>query len=149
MELASANITPWVAAQPEDLPKLNKHTKAKAARYSRKSEQICVKPETLSVIKQMHGPPNPNKSSVRWVNLVRTLVDAGFVAKKGAGSAVRFSSDEGCIDFHRPHPDPTVESIMLHAMRRRLRKWFGWDLGRFALRTKVEGANAGHRERAS
>lgn len=173
--LANTSSAPWVAVQPEDLPKRIKHTKAKAARSAadneaangatlsaeitqltlaahprpRTSEKIHVNPETLSVIKQMYGPANANKSGVRWVKLVRALTDAGFVATEGAGSAVQFSSDKGCIDFHRPHPDPTVDPIMLHMMGRRLRKWFDWDLDRFALRTKVEGANDGHREGAA
>lgn len=53
------------------------------------------------------------------------MIDANFNAEQGSGSAVRFSSDLGSISFHRPHPEPVIDRIMLHSMGKRMRKWFG------------------------
>ena len=35
------------------------------------------------------------------------------------------------IIFHRPHPDPTIDPIMLRTMGKRVRKWFGWEVESF------------------
>lgn len=50
---------------------------------------------------------------------------------QSSGSAVSFKNDMGTIVFHQPHPDPTIDPIMLLSMGKRLRKWFGWDAGVF------------------
>lgn len=64
---------------------------------------------------------------------------AGFAATHSGGSAVHFNpvDDEGgSIVFHKPHPDPNVEPIMLQTMGKRMRKWFGWDRDSFVEREK-------------
>lgn len=69
-----------------------------------------------------------------WDQLVHSLKDIGFAARNGAGSAVVFElEDQGKIIFHRPHPVPKVDPIMLRAMGKRLQKWFGWKLESFAV----------------
>lgn len=99
---------------------------------------IPVKPESLKVLKMMFASSTQSTSgSVRWINLVQALADAGLVTTQASGSAVTFtSSDQGSINFHKPHPEPVVDGFMLRCMGKRLRKWFGWERDRFVLRAK-------------
>jgi hypothetical protein len=50
--------------------------------------------------------------------------EAGFTARNGEGSIVRFENrnGEGSINFHRPHPEPTIDPVMLQAMGWRMNK---------------------------
>ncbi|KXS98022.1 hypothetical protein AC578_8795 [Pseudocercospora eumusae] len=43
----------------------------------------------------------------------------------------------GSVVFHKPHPDPELDPIILHAMGKRLHKWFGRDRDSFVEREKV------------
>ncbi|KAK4620580.1 uncharacterized protein CLAFUR5_10683 [Fulvia fulva] len=101
---------------------------------------IPVKHETLGLFNKMFPDGDAEtKSDVRWDVFVQAMADAGFVATDASGSAVNFSSDgQGRIVFHRPHPDPVIDLVMLHTMGRRLSKSFGWCAGRFVLRGKNE-----------
>jgi hypothetical protein len=39
--------------------------------------------------------------------------------------------------FHKPHPEPVVDGVMLRCqIGRRLQKWFSWDKDTFVLRVK-------------
>ncbi|KAF3009743.1 hypothetical protein E8E13_009343 [Curvularia kusanoi] len=66
--------------------------------------------------------------SVNWSAFVNSMNEAGFAARNGGGSIVRFENrkGEGSINFHRPHPDPTIDPVMLQAMGQRMNRWFGW-----------------------
>lgn len=70
---------------------------------------------------------------VLWDRFVHAMADAGFVARNTSGSLVSFKNaeTEGRIVFHRPHPDPKIDPIMLQAMGKRMTKWFGWKRGLF------------------
>lgn len=73
----------------------------------------------------------------RWEHVVSALVDAGCSAVTGSGSAVTLTDARnlrGPTVFHRPHPDPSVDSIMLRSVGKQLRKWFGWDAETFSER---------------
>jgi hypothetical protein len=52
------------------------------------------------------------------------MTEAGFAAKYGGGSIVIFESitDGGKIIFQRPHPEPTIDPIMLQSMGKRLKR---------------------------
>ena len=63
------------------------------------------------------------------------MVDAGFSVTQGSGSAVSFKNERGVIVFHQPHPEPTIEPVVLLSMGKRLRKWFRWDKDVFATKT--------------
>jgi hypothetical protein len=62
------------------------------------------------------------------------MAEAGFAAKYGGGLIVTFENitGGGKIIFQRPHPDPTIDPIMLQSMGKRLNRWFGWDRETFA-----------------
>ena len=98
---------------------------------------ILVKEDSISVFNRMFPVDvATNPGSVRWSLLVHALTDAGFSATEAGGSAVSFSNEAGKIVFHKPHPDPSVDTVMLQSIGKRLRKWFGWDRERFQVRSK-------------
>lgn len=67
-----------------------------------------------------------------WDQFVLSMQDVGFTACSSTGSAVQFDlGDKGKIVFHKPHPVPKVDSILLKAMGKRLQKWFGFGKDSF------------------
>ncbi|MCJ1294289.1 hypothetical protein MMC34_005847 [Xylographa carneopallida] len=82
--------------------------------------------------------------SIDWDAFVHAMADMSFSARNGGGSAVVFEnggSSEGAtaaagggkIIFHKPHPVAKIDPVMLHAMGRRMAKWFGWRRERFGV----------------
>jgi hypothetical protein len=67
------------------------------------------------------------------------MTEAGFAAKYGGGSIGTFENitGGGKIRFHQPHPEPTIDSIMLQSMGKRPNWWFGSDRETFALAKKL------------
>jgi hypothetical protein len=78
------------------------------------------------------------QKSIDWNTFVDSMTDAGFAARNGGGSIVTFENTTGGgkIIFHRPHPEPSIDSIMLQSMGNRLNRWFGWARETFALAEK-------------
>lgn len=74
-----------------------------------------------------------------WTHFLQAMVDAGFAVTHRSGSAVSFKKADGVIVFHRPHPEPNIDPVMLASMGKRLRKWFGWDAQSFVARSRSEG----------
>ncbi|KXT18064.1 hypothetical protein AC579_4539 [Pseudocercospora musae] len=160
----SVTQTTWGNSTDENLPTGRKQTKAKAARMAGsesanlsqdlqdlkmdidfKAErfeeppitQIKVKKESLSIFRKMYPAHHDDlelRSNTRWQAFLQAMTDAGFLATEASGSAVRFSNDKGSISFHKPHPDPVIDPVMLHSMARRMKKWFGWSGETFVLR---------------
>lgn len=102
------------------------------------SSQLQVKQDTLSVVQKMFpsSTASVKKGGVRWTNFVQALTDSGMVATQGAGSAVTFANAQGRIVFHEPHPEPTIDAVLLRSFGQRLRKWFGWSNETFVLRPR-------------
>ncbi|KAE9982495.1 hypothetical protein BLS_005926 [Venturia inaequalis] len=80
------------------------------------------------------APGEVTKRSFKWVHFVSAMIDANFNAEQGSGSAVRFSSEKGSISFHKPHPAPVIDPIMLQSMGKRMKKWFSWSRDVFEVR---------------
>lgn len=40
-------------------------------------------------------------------------------------------NNNGSIVLHKPHPDTTMDLIMIRSIGKRLTKWFGWDESTF------------------
>jgi hypothetical protein len=127
--------------------------KTRGLPHAEASEEVAIQEEASAVpIKSIHLSKSsyttlrymfPNtieerQKSVNWAVFVNSMNDAGFTAQNGGGSIVRFESrnGEGSINFHRPHPDPTIDSIMLQAIGWRMNKWFGWVRETFVLARK-------------
>ncbi|KAG8418209.1 hypothetical protein J3458_005637 [Metarhizium acridum] len=82
--------------------------------------------------------------TIKWDEFVHSMNHAGCVVSSGGGSAVRFelhstADDQGTttsktIIFHRPHPVPKIDPIMLRSeIGRRLTRRFGWTREHFVL----------------
>jgi hypothetical protein len=100
-----------------------------------KGLKIPVKQESLSVFNKMFS--SGGSTSIRWIQLVQALTDAGMTATQVPGSGVKFANDRDSIVFHKPHPEPVVDGVMLRCqIGRRLQKWFSWDKETFVLRAK-------------
>lgn len=97
---------------------------------------IYVNEDSRVVFTKMYSATVDN-GDISWQRFVKAMVDAGCSVREAAGSAVTFSFGPGCVSVHKKHPDPTVDAIMLHAIGRRLRKWFGWNEERFVVRKKA------------
>ncbi|OAR01728.1 hypothetical protein LLEC1_03268 [Akanthomyces lecanii] len=97
---------------------------------------ITVTKHSLDVLHLMFPQKNDKPKYVLWDRFVHAMADAGFVARNAGGSLVSFKNpqSEGRIVFHRPHPDPKIDPIMLQAMGKRMAKWFGWERSLFLLR---------------
>lgn len=103
------------------------------------SEQVLVSvnADSKRLLTRMYVTDPNAKKNVRWESFVAAMVDAGFSATHSGGSAVTFKDERfggGSIVFHRPHPDPCIDDVMLRGMGRRLSKWFGWDKNSFVVR---------------
>lgn len=111
--------------------------------------KIPVKQESLSVFNKMFS--SGGSISIRWIQLVQALTDAGMTATQVPGSGVKFANDHDSIVLHRPHPVPVLDAVMLRChIGKRLHKWFGWDRDSFVLRVKdVEVKNVDETERGA
>jgi hypothetical protein len=97
--------------------------------------RIPVKQDSLSVFNKMFS--SGGTTSIRWIQLVQALTDAGMTATQVPGSGVKFANDRESIVLHKPHPEPVVDGVMLRCqIGRRLQKWFSWDKETFVLRVK-------------
>ncbi|KAF7305999.1 hypothetical protein HMN09_00754400 [Mycena chlorophos] len=70
-------------------------------------------------------------SSMKWETFLKLMREMGFTYDPStAGSSVRFDPPDPkdvSITFHRPHPDPTIQPIMLREFAKKLRKSYGWS----------------------
>lgn len=104
-------------------------------------ERIKVKPASLPLLHQMYpseglfSESNATETTLtglrswKWQHFVDVMLDTGFKVSQGSGSAVSFEhpSGKGRIVFHQPHPQPTIDPVMLRFMGRRMNRWFGWQ----------------------
>lgn len=98
------------------------------------------------------------KQGMDWQTFLRgmTAVGCSVTNSGGGGSEVLFCHELfGKITFHKPHPEPRVDAIKLHAWSQRLQRRFGWSRERFVVaivqpsqategskdRTEPEGTN--------
>ncbi|KAK4506466.1 hypothetical protein PRZ48_000198 [Zasmidium cellare] len=108
--------------------------------------KIEVNANSMNLFTKMFSNGEDGKAKrgkIVWKDVVVAMADAGFAATHCGGSAVSFDPVEnapmqGSIVFHKPHPEPTVDSVMLHIMGKRLHKWFAWDKETFVQREKGE-----------
>jgi hypothetical protein len=106
-----------------------------------KSDQTLTKTIALSkspytTLRSMFPDTHEEREkSIDWSAFVNSMNEAGFAVRNGGGSIVRFESrcGEGSINFHRPHPDPTIDPVMIQAMGQRMNRWFGWVRETFEL----------------
>jgi hypothetical protein len=110
--------------------------------------EIRVTQRAMDLIRHMYPQTSAEAAkSISWESFVQALCEVGFMARNNGGSAVLFEkisvgseSDDagGKIVFHRPHPETKIDPVMLHAMGRRMTKWFGWARERFVFANQEE-----------
>ncbi|KAH6625374.1 hypothetical protein C7974DRAFT_455400 [Boeremia exigua] len=61
-----------------------------------------------------------HQKNIDWNTFVDSTSDAGFTASNGGGSMVTFENVVGKIIFHRPHPELSIDPIMLQSMGNRM-----------------------------
>lgn len=88
----------------------------------------CIFPATIE----------DRQKNLDWNTFVDSMIEAGFAAQNRGGSMVGFehSGGKGAIVFHRPHPEPILDPIMLHGVGSRMNKHFGWVRETFVLAKK-------------
>ena len=96
---------------------------------------IQTSKRALEVFKKMFATDTEDATqSCEWDAFVHAMRDCGFTARNSAGSAVVFEMPgSGRIVFHKPHPTPKIDPVMLKAMGKRLHKWFGFGRDSFVL----------------
>lgn len=101
------------------------------------SEPIVVPRKTFGeFVSKVFPAKNEGKQGIDWQTFVRgmTAVGCSVTNSGGGGSEVLFSHESfGKITFHKPHPEPKVDSIKLHAWAQRLHRRFGWIRERFVV----------------
>ncbi|KAK3629155.1 hypothetical protein LTR56_017823 [Elasticomyces elasticus] len=77
---------------------------------------------------------------INWTAFVAAMIDAGCSVIPNGGSLFTFSiakdDSKASIVMHRPHPDPTIDPVMLKTFGKRLRGRFEWDADTFVEREK-------------
>jgi hypothetical protein len=100
-----------------------------------KSPQIQVTKRAYDGLTVMYSTTaEESAKTIKWDMFVHSMLDMGFSARNGGGSAVVFENGTlaegraigGRIIFHKPHPIPNIDPIILHIMGKRMTKWFGW-----------------------
>ncbi|KAK5123145.1 hypothetical protein LTR85_003343 [Meristemomyces frigidus] len=104
---------------------------------------IAVGHDSLCLFQRMFTSAATAKSTsdVRWEDFVSALRDAGCSARQNGGSAIAFAHEMAPKDLvvvHRPHPDTTINPIMLRSFGKKLEKHFDWGFDTFVEREKEE-----------
>ncbi|KAF2845574.1 hypothetical protein T440DRAFT_260676 [Plenodomus tracheiphilus IPT5] len=143
-------FAPFASSEPPTVS-TRKSRKSKVKTRSQPAEQI-IAPEvlktesevpavTVKVSKRAHSVfkhmfPDTNEERFSQINcdaFIHSMQDAGFSISNGGGSIIIFERGNGKIIFHRPHPIPKIDPIMLQSFGRRLNKHFGWERDTFSL----------------
>lgn len=126
------------------------------SRQEDRTTKVHVKRRAYDMLTLMFSATAEESSKgIEWDLFVHAMIDMGFSARNGGGSAVVFENVNllegaaaegsgggaaatatvtgGKIIFHKPHPIPKIDSIMLHSMGRRMAQWFGWHRELFVL----------------
>ncbi|KAF5370711.1 hypothetical protein D9758_001875 [Tetrapyrgos nigripes] len=81
----------------------------------------------------LNTPENETKGAagMKWDTFVKVMEDVGFKYDPStAGSSVKFvppDPRDPPITFHKPHPDPTLQPVMLKEFSKKLRRYYGWS----------------------
>ncbi|KAG2015712.1 hypothetical protein CC2G_008956 [Coprinopsis cinerea AmutBmut pab1-1] len=77
---------------------------------------------------------------MKWETFLKLMREMGFEYDPStAGSSVRFDPPDKrdrSITIHKPHPDPTLNPIMLRNIGKRLKRYYGWNEEDFIKQTQ-------------
>ncbi|KAK3115233.1 hypothetical protein LTR53_005644 [Teratosphaeriaceae sp. CCFEE 6253] len=109
-------------------------------------DTVLVNSTSLELFQRMFTPQETHKRTacIDWEDLTAALVDAGCTMDSRGGSAVRFirggnGPNSSTVSVHKPHPDSSVNPIMLKDVAKRLERYFGWTKEVFEERVKIAG----------
>lgn len=131
-----------VKSRPAEQPLASvKEVDRKVAALEVEAKRIPVGKRAFEVLGLMFPTTaEETQKGIRWELFVHMMIDMEFSARGGGSSAVVFeklntssSNAKGRIVFHKPHPDPKIDPIILQSMGKRISKWFGWHSGLFVL----------------
>jgi hypothetical protein len=103
------------------------------------SVQIALKKRAMKAFRFMFPTTSEERQqTLDWATFVWAMEEAGFKGRNGGGSEVSFEKVDcgGRINFHRPHPDPHLDPVILQGMGQRMNKWFGFTRETFRLAGK-------------
>jgi hypothetical protein len=96
-------------------------------------EKVPVKKSDFEIFCCLY-PRRGGTKAVLWDKFVDAMAKVDFVSRRSGGSAVTFEPSgvskwygQGSIVFHRPHPDSSIDPVMLNSVGKRMKKWFGWS----------------------
>ncbi|KAK5168427.1 uncharacterized protein LTR77_006997 [Saxophila tyrrhenica] len=115
----AAEDEPVPAAEPEAEPEEDAEENA--------GSKIAVSSTSLALFARMFSRFDRAGGRVRWNDFVAALTDEGCRAEPRHGYIVAFSNGRASVNFHKPHPDPTIRPSLLRQYGERLQKWFEWD----------------------
>jgi hypothetical protein len=98
--------------------------------------QIGLRKRAMKVFRAMFPTTSEERQqTLDWATFVWSMEEAGFKGKNSGGSEVTFEKVDGGgrINFHRPHPDPHLDPVLLQGMGHRMNKWFGFTRETFKL----------------
>ncbi|KAK3671183.1 hypothetical protein LTR78_008984 [Recurvomyces mirabilis] len=104
--------------------------------------KIEISAASLALLQRMFTPIACSKATadIKWNEFNSAVVDAGCTFKYGGGSSVTYTfrgaTGDGCVMVHRPHPDPTIDPIMLGSFGKNFAVSLGWEGESFVLRRK-------------
>lgn len=109
---------------------------------------IFVKKGSLDVFARMWPDQSGNikEGTIRWVNVLSAMTDAGCSTWQNDGSSVNFqwlgeAGERHRLQAHRPHDDgDNADASLLTRMGFRLTRRFGWKWKHFFERPRGEGA---------
>lgn len=131
-----------VAKHPEQLPDIEKLVVKDCAEKTGTAKPIQVRDKTRQIFQGMFSTAEPTKKPIDWEDFVVAMQDVGFKSQQTTGSEVVFQPGEnergwsGRINFHRPHPVPKIDRIMMRVMGKRMNRWYGWEDGLFVVEEK-------------
>ncbi|KJA27891.1 hypothetical protein HYPSUDRAFT_35071 [Hypholoma sublateritium FD-334 SS-4] len=90
--------------------------------------------KTTGLMHQLLRPGDEQKRArapMKWENFLKLMREMGFEYDPStAGSSVRFdppNKNDKPITFHKPHPDPTLQPMMLNEFAKKLKRAYGWN----------------------
>ena len=130
-----------VKARPQDGVAVDVEVESTERAIQPSKPRIVVKPNAFNILTAMFPAPADRNAmrTIDWDAFVHAMASAGLSATHHGGSAVAFEQDErgdgygGKIIFHKPHPTPKIDPIVLRSMGKRMRKRFGWERDCFVL----------------
>ncbi|KUJ23767.1 uncharacterized protein LY89DRAFT_712776 [Mollisia scopiformis] len=102
--------------------------------------KVLVKKSAYDILMRLFPNQIQGNQCPPWTSFVDAMSKVKFTSRQNGDSAVTFQPTIGCkwyrqgsITIHRPHPQATIDHVMLLSIGKRTKKWFGWSRETFEL----------------